>query len=165
MSEYRIKATGEVKSQDQIKKDNPNVSLPSVWNANVYEALNIDPVLESPQPETTGDYKTVVRDGVEQDAKNNWVYAWAEKDMFSEYTDDDDVVHTKAAQEKKYQTRLDSEKAEEMRNQRNKLLAETDFYALSDVNITDAIKTYRQELRDLPTHKDWPKVDFPEKPS
>ena len=36
-----------------------------------------------------------------------------------------------------------------MRAKRNKLLAETDYYALSDVTISDDMKTYRQALRDL----------------
>ena len=44
------------------------------------------------------------------------------------------------------------------------MLAKTDFYAVSDVTMSDAIKTYRQELRDLPAHEDWPDVDFPTKP-
>lgn len=164
MSEYRIKATGEVKSQDQIKKDNPNVSLPRVWNVNVFEALGIDPVFESSKPDVTGDYKIVIRNGVEQDAENNWVYAWSEKNMFSKYTDKDNVVHTKAEQEKEYQARIDADTAKGMRTQRNELLAQTDFYALSDVTMSDEMKTYRQALRDLPTHKDWPKSTFPEKP-
>jgi hypothetical protein len=64
MSEYRIRSTGEVKSQGQIRSDNPNVSLPKVWNDNVNETLGIDPVLASPKPEPSGDYKSVVRNGV-----------------------------------------------------------------------------------------------------
>ena len=38
----------------------------------------------------------------------------------------------------------------ELRRQRDVKLAETDFYALSDVTMSDDMKTYRQELRDLP---------------
>ena len=38
----------------------------------------------------------------------------------------------------------------ELRLQRNAKLAETDFHALSDVTMADNMKTYRQELRDLP---------------
>ena len=41
-----------------------------------------------------------------------------------------------------------------LRSRRNILLAETDFYALSDVTMSDDMKTYRQELRDLPSGKD-----------
>ena len=43
---------------------------------------------------------------------------------------------------------------ERLRFRRNQLLAETDFYALSDVTMSDDMKTYRQNLRDLPAGKD-----------
>ena len=42
----------------------------------------------------------------------------------------------------------------DMRTKRNRLLAETDFYALSDVTMSDSMTTYRQDLRDLPAGKD-----------
>ena len=38
---------------------------------------------------------------------------------------------------------------EELRVQRNRLLRETDFYALGDVTMSDDMKTYRQKLRDI----------------
>ena len=41
-----------------------------------------------------------------------------------------------------------------LRSKRNRLLAETDYYALSDVTMSDDMKTYRQNLRDLPAGKD-----------
>ena len=56
----------------------------------------------------------------------------------------------------------------DLRSKRNRLLAETDFYALSDVTMSDDMKTYRQDLRDLPSGKDTlEKVNnttFPTKP-
>ena len=55
-----------------------------------------------------------------------------------------------------------------LRSKRNRLLAETDFYALSDVTMSDEMKKYRQDLRDLPDGKDTvEKCDnatFPTKP-
>jgi len=42
----------------------------------------------------------------------------------------------------------------ELREKRNALLLETDFYALSDVTLSDDMTTYRQALRDLPDGKD-----------
>ena len=55
-----------------------------------------------------------------------------------------------------------------LREKRNRLLAETDYYALSDVTMSDDMKTYRQDLRDLPSGKDTlEKVNnttFPTKP-
>ena len=37
----------------------------------------------------------------------------------------------------------------ELRSKRNRLLAETDYLALSDATLTSAMTTYRQALRDL----------------
>jgi|TARA_R100000084_G_C4651587_1_gene150060 hypothetical protein len=57
----------------------------------------------------------------------------------------------------------------ELRNRRNTLLAETDFYALSDVTMSDEMKKYRQDLRDLPSGLDTVEkvanVTYPTKPS
>ena len=41
-----------------------------------------------------------------------------------------------------------------MRAKRNRLLAETDFYALSDVTMSEDMTNYRQALRDLPSGLD-----------
>ena len=55
-----------------------------------------------------------------------------------------------------------------LREKRNRLLAETDYYALSDVTMSDDMKTYRQDLRDLPAGKDTVEkcnnATFPTKP-
>ena len=41
-----------------------------------------------------------------------------------------------------------------LRSERNILLFETDWWASSDLTMTDAQKKYRQDLRDLPAGKD-----------
>ena len=41
-----------------------------------------------------------------------------------------------------------------LRDKRNNLLAETDYLALSDNTLSDDMKKYRQDLRDLPAGKD-----------
>ena len=54
---------------------------------------------------------------------------------------------------------------DEVRKRRNVLLAGTDFYALSDVTMTDEMKAYRQALRDLPAStENSADVVWPEKP-
>jgi len=57
---------------------------------------------------------------------------------------------------------------EELRFKRNKLLAETDYLALSDQTMSAEMTTYRQALRDitngLTTVADVEAVVFPEKP-
>ena len=65
-----------------------------------------------------------------------------------------------------------AEPMKELRRQRDVLLAETDFYALSDVTMSSEMQTYRQALRDLPdgasptlTDGVLGNVTFPTKPS
>ena len=165
MSEYRIRSTGEVKTQGQIRSMHPNVSLPKVWNANVNEALGIDPVLASPKPDASGDYKTVVRNGAEQDANGNWVWAWTENDMFQEYTDDDDNVVTVQAQIDAKVAKDNAALASTERATRDELLKATDHYGLSDVTMSEAMTTYRQALRDVPQQEGFPQtITWPTKP-
>jgi hypothetical protein len=162
--EFRVRSSGELKTQGEIRKLNPNVSLPKVWNENVYEALGIDPVLETPKPATTGDYKSVVRDGAEQDAKDNWVQKWVERDMFSDTTEDG-VTTTKAEHEAAYQARLDADKAESVRSERDQKLKDTDWMGMSDVTMSAEYATYRQALRDVPLQEGFPNtITWPAEP-
>ena len=47
---------------------------------------------------------------------------------------------------------LPVEQMSALRRQRNQLLAETDYLALSDSTLTDEMRDYRQALRDLPAN-------------
>jgi hypothetical protein len=47
---------------------------------------------------------------------------------------------------------LPVEQMKEVRRQRNQLLTETDYLALSDATLTDDMRSYRQALRDLPAN-------------
>ena len=161
MAEYRNRETGEVKTQGEIRRDNPNMSIPRVWNTGVCDALNVDPVLAGARP-TPGQYQTVVRDGVEQDSSSNWVEKWVVVDMFA---DGDDG--TKAEKEAAYQATLDANTAATNRASRDQRLAETDFWGLSDTTMSSEMTTYRQALRDITTHGNWPNLedaDWPTKP-
>ena len=56
--------------------------------------------------------------------------------------------------------------AARVREERNRLLAETDYLALSDVTMSSAWATYRQNLRDIPAQSGFPNsVTYPTKPS
>ena len=53
-----------------------------------------------------------------------------------------------------------------LRGMRDRLLAETDVYALSDRTLSDEMRAYRQALRDLPANTSDPKnPTWPTKPS
>ena len=60
--------------------------------------------------------------------------------------------------------KTDAELLAGVRGKRNVLLEETDFYALSDVTMSDAMTTYRQDLRDLPATVDLTNIVYPTKP-
>ena len=164
--EYRIRESGDIKSQGEIRAMHKNTSFPKVWRENVHESIGIDPVLITPKPESASAYKHYTRNGAEQDANGNWVQAWTERNMFSKYTDDDDVVHTKAAQETAYQDRLDATAAESVRTDRTARLALTDFYALADNTLTTAMAEYRQALKDVPAQDGFPyDITWPTEPT
>jgi len=56
---------------------------------------------------------------------------------------DADAVATKEAE------LITAYKLSELRIERNRLIAETDYLALSDATLTSAMSTYRQALRDI----------------
>ena len=60
--------------------------------------------------------------------------------------------------------KTNSELMVEVRATRDGLLAETDFYALSDVTMSSDMTTYRQALRDLPANVDLTNIVYPTKP-
>tara|TARA_A100000171_G_scaffold15695_1_gene14120 strand:- start:4263 stop:4772 length:510 start_codon:yes stop_codon:yes gene_type:complete len=169
MTEYYNSTTKNIATWEQIKKDNFETSFPKLPNADILTSFGYSAVFETPVPLPSATTKKVFRDGVEQDADKRWVFKWSETDRFSDYesTDSDGkkITVTKSEQDADYQKQLDSSVASSMRNQRNALLAETDWMACSDVTMSSAWKTYRQALRDLPAQSGFPDVDFPTKPS
>ena len=60
--------------------------------------------------------------------------------------------------------RLLADKWANVRRDRNKKLEETDYLALSDNTLADNMKTYRQELRDVPKQSDPDNITWPTKP-
>ena len=61
----------------------------------------------------------------------------------------------------------DARAAAQVRKDRNYKLSTTDWTASTDVTMTAEIKTYRQALRDLPTHANFPdlaEADWPDSP-
>ena len=160
---YRIKSSGEIKSQGEVRKMFPNVSLPRLWDEGVLNYLGVDPVFESPTPTTTR-YQTAYKDGVE--FKNNkWMWKWTIGPVFT-----DNKEATAAEQQAAYVQRIDDEQATRIRADRDKRLAETDWTQLIDSpfsNDTNGVwQAYRQALRDVPSQEGFPwDVTWPEVPS
>ena len=84
------------------------------------------------------------------------------------YNDVPFTAEEEAAKDADIQAGIDAIPAEQMieiRNHRNGLLAETDWMGNPDVTMSDAWKTYRQALRDIPASNTvYADVTWPTKP-
>jgi hypothetical protein len=148
---YRIRATGQVATQGEVRGMYANTSFPKTWSPELVEELGLDVVFESPTPTTTV-YQTAFKDGVEQDAQGRWVWKWSISEM------DDDA---KAAK--------DAEAAKGVRTTRDKLIAETDWIVIKNLELNQNVpgiwEVYRQNLRDVPAQAGFPhNVTWPTKP-
>jgi len=76
-------------------------------------------------------------------------------------------VAQREADESAWLAGADDRAAEANRTKRNALLSETDYLALSDNTMSAEMTTYRQALRDITSHANWPNLedaDWPTKP-
>lgn len=161
---YRVRQDGSLKSQGEIRAMYPNTSFPKVWTPELVEELGLDPVFETPTPETTR-YQTASKSGVEQDANGNWVWKWVLGPVFSDTTDMEGNVTTAAEHEAAYIAMIDGVAAAQARAQRDKLLAETDWRFRSDLTPSQQWVDYCQALRDVPEQAGFPhNIEWPAKP-
>ena len=165
-------------STGQLRRDNPNVSFPRNIPLEIMRRYGMRPVTAEAMPDydplthkvttATTPTRNVVRLMTEADATdpitnvvdqslvgtpiygNDWVLTRTVVDLTS-----DEITANDAA------TATDNRKT------RDTLLGDTDFYALSDVTMSAAMTTYRQALRDITSHANWPNLgddDWPTKP-
>jgi hypothetical protein len=80
-------------TEQEFRNAFPNTSFPEILLIDTLEEFGYKPVLESPQLSCQS-YERVVRDGVTIDANDNVVKKWKVIPMYTEYVDEDDVVHT-----------------------------------------------------------------------
>lgn len=165
-------------STGQLRRDNPNVSFPRNIPVEIMRRYGMRPVTTEAMPDydpltqkvttATTPTRNVVRLMTEEDATdpitnevntdlvgtpiygNDWVLTRTVVDLTAEEIAEQDAAT-----------------AETNRAKRNQLLAETDYFALTDVTMDAAMTSYRQALRDITTHSNWPNLadeDWPTKP-
>jgi len=165
-------------STGQLRRDNPNVSFPRNIPLEIMRRYGMRPVTTEAMPDydpltqkvttATTPTRNVVRLMTEEDATdpitnevntdlvgtpiygNDWVLTRTVVDLTA-----DEIAANNAAT------------AETNRGKRNELLAETDYLALSDMTLSAEMTTYRQALRDITSHANWPNLsddDWPTKP-
>ena len=165
-------------SKGQLRRDNPNVSFPRNIPVEIMRRYGMRPVTTEAMPDydpltqkvttATTPTRNVVRLMTEEDATdpitnevnadlvgtpiygNDWVLTRTVVDLTAEEIAEQDAAT-----------------AEVNRQKRNTLLSETDYFALSDVIMSDSMQLYRQKLRDITSHANWPNLaddDWPVKP-
>ena len=146
MPAYRERSSGDVKQQGEVKAlYKKAVSFSKV--ADTYADMGWDEIVAVPMPAESGPLKTVVEEApVEVSGK--WTQVWVEEDKFS--------GPTKAEDEAAHIADLAAAKKTAIRNDRDKRIALTDWTALSDVTMTADMTTYRQALRDITAHANFP---------
>jgi hypothetical protein len=123
-----------------LKRDNPDISFPKAISAELLESYGVYPVVTGDMP-TASLTDDLVFGSTPVKENNTW----------------------KIQVTKTQKNTTDAEAA--IRNQRNALLQETDWWALSDVTMSAEMTTYRQALRDITNQEGFPyNVTWPSKP-
>lgn len=162
----------------QLRRDNPNVSFPRNVPIEIMRRYGMRPVTTEAMPDynpltqkvvtATTPTKNVIRLMTEEDATDP-ITNEVDTDLVGTplYGNDWVLTRTVVNLTTDEVTANNTKTATANRSIRDAKLAETDFYALSDVTMSDAMATYRQALRDITGHDNWPNLsdsDWPTKP-
>ena len=137
-------------SVGQLRRDNPNTSFPKTVPTATMAAYGMYPVGYEAAPDYDPLTHRLQHSSVPSLVDGEWKLT--------------KTVVALTAEE--LQAKTDA-KAAEMRKKRDGLLAETDWWASSDLTMTAEQTAYRQALRDITTHANWPNLadsDWPTKP-
>ena len=125
-----------------LRRDNSNTSFPKNPSAEMLSGWGMYPVTLEEEPEYNNETHNVSVSDAPVLVNNNWVL---------QYT-----VTEKTQEEK---DGILSGKKEHARSNRDARLMETDWWALSDLTMTAEQTAYRQALRDITSHANWPYLD------
>ena len=137
-------------SVGQLRRDNPQTSFPRQVSDEMLAAYDVYPVTVDDQPSYDDRTQTVAQNATPTGSGSTWTLGWTTTAKTAEETQE-----------------YDDNAAAANRNKRNSLLAETDFWGMSDMTMSAEMTTYRQALRDITTHSNWPNLadgDWPTKP-
>jgi hypothetical protein len=133
-----------------LRRDNPNTSFPKNPSSELLEDWGLYSVAVADAPSYDQRTQKATQASVPTLVDGVWTLV--------------STVENKTAEEI---TQYDTDAAASARADRDNKLAKTDFYALSDVTMSAEMATYRQALRDITTHANWPNLnddDWPTKP-
>jgi hypothetical protein len=156
-------------SAGQLRRDNPNVSFPRNVPIEIMRRYGMRPVTVEAMPEynaltekvTTATTPTrgVVRLMTEADATDP-ITEEVNTDLIGTPIYGNDWVLTRTVVELTEDEIAANavEAAEANRKKRDDLIAATDWWASSDLTMTAEQTTYRQSLRDITSHANWPNL-------
>jgi hypothetical protein len=137
-------------SEFQLKIDNPNTSFPKKMDEEGLASWNVYPVTVNEPPSHNETTHISEVNAAPELVNGSWVL--------------NSTVREKTEEEL---TEWNDLSEATKRSLRKSKLEETDFYALSDVTMSPEMATYRQALRDITAHSNWPNLDdtdWPTKP-
>ena len=152
MVEYYNEKTKKTANWSDIVSQNPTASFPKVPSDDIAKHFGWEVLYNGEVPE-------VSFDGIEKNEQNQWIKKWSVVNRHKAYKDADGKTITKKSQDDAYIKSLTDNLEVSNRSKRDLLLRQTDHYGLSDLTMTDEMKKYRQALRDLPTHENWPDLE------
>ena len=134
----------------QLRRDNNNVSFPRTIPSETLAEFGVYDVSVADQPEYDFRTQNCVENTNPTLQGSSWKIGWtvSSKSDAEVQAYDDDVARAN-------------------RRTRNDLIAATDYLALSDNTMTSEMQSYRQALRDITNHSNWPHLaesDWPTKP-
>ena len=134
----------------QLRKDNPNVSFPKSISVETLAEYNVYAAVVEDQPTFNAVTQDCVMQSLPVQIDGVWTYSW-------------EVINRTAAEIENKNNFM----ASEVRDERNQKLKQTDWMGMSDVTMTAEWKNYRQALRDITEHANFPNLqdtDWPEAP-
>lgn len=152
--ELRIRETGTIITESEFRSIHKDTSFPQVLTPEILNDFGVDPILEGPQAQTNPPYEISVRQGIEE-INGKWFTKYVTGPIFTDTED-----KTAEEQEIEYKARIDEQVAKSVRDQRDRLLNETDWIVIkskeTETNLSDSFKDYRQALRDITLQEGFP---------
>jgi len=163
--EIRIRDTGAVVTEQEFRAMFPNTGFPVQLTETIINDFGGDVVFEGPQASNGDRYQFSMRQGVEE-IQGKWYNKYVLGPVFTDYTDEEGVLHTAAEQEAAYKAQKDTDQAKAVREDRNKRLSESDWTQVLDAPVDQtAWAAYRQALRDVTAQAGFPwDIEWPVKP-
>ena len=162
--EIRIRETGVVVYENEFRAMFPNTGFPVPLTEAIINDFGGDVVLEGPQASGGDHYQYSQRQGVEQ-INGKWYTKYVLGPVFTDRDVGGGNILTASEQEANYKAMKDAEQAKNVRDERTRKLAATDWRFRSDMTPSQAWIDYCVALRNVPEQEGFPwNIEWPVAP-